>query len=28
PIPEAKRKAVRGCTRCVVCHEYIQLKTK
>lgn len=28
PIPEAKRKAVRGCTRCVVCHEYSQLNTK
>lgn len=24
PIPEARRKAVSGCTRCIVCQEYFE----
>lgn len=24
PIPEARRQAVPGCTRCVVCQEYFE----
>ncbi|KIC12824.1 TraR/DksA family transcriptional regulator [Morococcus cerebrosus] len=24
PIPEARRRAVRGCTRCIGCQEYFE----
>ncbi|MBF1285498.1 TraR/DksA family transcriptional regulator [Neisseria sp. CP9] len=24
PIPDARRKAVKGCTRCIVCQEYFE----
>lgn len=24
PIPEARQKAVKGCTRCIVCQEYFE----
>lgn len=24
PIPEARQKAVKGCTRCVICQEYAE----
>ena len=24
PIPEARQKAVKGCTRCVACQEYFE----